>query len=100
MAAWVRNVGTFDLRAARFNGTNWGPLALLESLAGFVGQPADISPQFRQVGGHDMEVRHFVECVVQGKEPLATGEHGFYIDKIMYAIYKSTETGKGVEISW
>lgn len=64
------------------------------------GVQADITPHFRGVSGHDMEVRHFVQCLLKGEEPLSTGEHGLHIMKILDAIYESTETGKGVDIKW
>ena len=64
------------------------------------GNQADITPHFHPVSGHDMEVRHFVECLLSGDEPLATGEHGLHIMKILDAIYESTNTGKSVDITW
>ena len=78
-------------------GANLEPLKLFTTKNG---AQVDITPQFRPVSGHDMETKHFVQCVLTGQEPLATGEHGLHIMKILDAIYESTETGKSVEIAW
>ncbi len=78
-------------------GANLEPFKIFKTING---AHADITPHFRQVNGHDREVQHFAECLLEGKEPLATGEHGLHIMKILDAIYESTETGKSVDITW
>lgn len=62
------------------------------------GNFADMQLQHPNVSGHDMEIVHFVECIREGKTPIATGEHGLHIQQILDAIYESTKIGKGVEI--
>lgn len=63
------------------------------------GSTANVDLTYPNVSGHEMEIVHFVECVREGKTPIATGEHGLHIQLILDAIYESTVTGKGVEIS-
>ena len=41
---------------------------------------------------------HFVECLINSREPMATGEHGLEIMKILDAIYESSRTKKEVLI--
>jgi predicted dehydrogenase len=51
------------------------------------------------VNSHHAEVKHFVESVINNEEPLVTGEHGLAVAQIMDAIYKSSETGREVQIN-
>ena len=41
----------------------------------------------------------FVDACLDGREPLATGQHGLDVQLILDAIYKSAETGREVRIS-
>ncbi|MBW3624534.1 MAG: Gfo/Idh/MocA family oxidoreductase [Armatimonadetes bacterium] len=59
----------------------------------------DLTPEYPRVSGHERETWHFVECIREKKTPLATGEHGLDILKILDAIYRSAETGDEVKIS-
>ncbi len=49
--------------------------------------------RYTEVSGHEMEVVHFVECIRENKAPMATGEQGLHIQKILDAIYKSSSIG-------
>lgn len=40
--------------------------------------------------------KHFIECIQEGKEPISSGEKGLLINKILDAIYLSSETGKEI----
>jgi predicted dehydrogenase len=42
------------------------------------------------------EIRHFLDCVKEGKEPIATAEDGLLIQKILNGIYDSAKAGKEV----
>lgn len=50
------------------------------------------------INTHHAEMKAFVECVRDKKEPLVTGEHGLMVAQIMDAIYKSSELGREVPI--
>ena len=60
------------------------------------GAIVDITPGFPNRVGHEMEIRHFVDCLVNGETPISTGEHGLEVVRILDAIYKSAATGKEV----
>lgn len=62
------------------------------------GTGVDITPSFPNQSGHMMEIKHFVECLVEGKEPISTGEHGLEVTKILDAIYRSAETGEEIKL--
>ncbi len=50
------------------------------------------------INTHHAEMKAFVECIRDNKEPLVTGEHGLMVAKIMDAIYKSSDEGREVTI--
>jgi predicted dehydrogenase len=56
-------------------------------------------PGGNNINTHYAEMKAFVECIRDKKEPLVTGEHGLMVAKIMDAIYKSAEAGKEVTIA-
>jgi len=49
-----------------------------------------------RVGGHEGNLRHFVDVVLNGAEPMFVPEQGLNMVKILEAIYKSAETGEEV----
>ena len=46
--------------------------------------------------GYPHELKHFIECVQQNKEPLVTGEDGRAVLEILYAAYASAGAGKKI----
>lgn len=46
--------------------------------------------------GYPHELKHFIECVQQDKEPLVTGEDGRAVLEIIYAAYASAGQGKKI----
>lgn len=62
------------------------------------GRPIDITPQYPKVGGHDGEIAHFIECIIEDKEPLATAEQALDVMKILDGIYASSQSGKSVTL--
>ena len=48
--------------------------------------------------GYPQELKHFVDCVRQDKEPLVTGEDGRAVLEMIYAAYQSARTGEKVPL--
>jgi myo-inositol 2-dehydrogenase / D-chiro-inositol 1-dehydrogenase len=48
--------------------------------------------------GYPQELKHFIECVREDKEPLVTGEDGRAVLEMMYAAYHSARTGQRVKL--
>jgi len=48
--------------------------------------------------GYPHELKHFIECVQQNKQPLVTGEDGRAVLEIIYAAYASAGEGKKVSL--
>jgi myo-inositol 2-dehydrogenase / D-chiro-inositol 1-dehydrogenase len=46
--------------------------------------------------GYPHELKHFIECVRQNKQPLVTGEDGRAVLEIIYAAYASAREGKKI----
>jgi predicted dehydrogenase len=42
--------------------------------------------------------QHFIDCIVNDKEPLTKGEDGAHAVEVMCAVFKSMETGGWVEL--
>jgi len=48
--------------------------------------------------GYPHELRHFIECVREDRQPLVTGEDGRAVLEMLYAAYASARTGRKVEL--
>lgn len=48
--------------------------------------------------GYPQELRHFIECVREDREPVVTGEDGLAVLELIYAAYASAGTGRKVEL--
>jgi myo-inositol 2-dehydrogenase / D-chiro-inositol 1-dehydrogenase len=48
--------------------------------------------------GYPQELKHFIECVREERQPLVTGEDGRAVLEIMYAAYHSARTGQKVRL--
>ena len=48
--------------------------------------------------GYPHELKHFIECVQQNKQPLVTGEDGRAVLEIIYAAYASAGEGKKISL--
>lgn len=53
------------------------------------------------VGSEDAfanQIRHFIDCIKEGKQPIATAEDGVQVQKILNGIYDSAKAGKEVTL--
>jgi len=48
--------------------------------------------------GYPQELKHFIECVRDDKQPVVTGEDGRAVLEIMNAAYHSARTGQKVPL--
>lgn len=97
-ASWASHIKQ-DMIYTNLCGTKGGadvdPLRIYTDINGI---PSDITPSYPQVAGHIMEIKHFVDCLVNGTELISTGEHGLEVVRILDAIYKSAATGKEISL--
>jgi predicted dehydrogenase len=52
----------------------------------------------REPNNYERMTQHFLECVIEDKEPLVSGEDGARAIEVMSAVYKSMETGAWVDL--
>ena len=71
-------------------GADLEPLRVYKDLSD---TPVDISPQAPNIGGHDAEIKHFIECIQEGKQPISTAEQGLHVLQILDAVYRSAASG-------
>lgn len=97
-ASWASHIEK-DVIFTNLIGTKGGadvdPFRIYKDMHGSI---VDITPGFPNVSGHEMEIRHFVDCLLTGKQPISTGEHGLEVVRILNGIYKSAATGKEVRL--
>ena len=51
------------------------------------------------INGFDAEVKHFVECIIEGKAPISSAEQGIMLMQMLDGIYESSEKGRSVSIT-
>lgn len=76
-------------------GAEWSPLRLFTDMGG---QPVDIVPRLPRVDAFYEEINHFVECILEDKEPIPNIEEALKIQKILNGIYESASKHKEVEL--
>jgi len=52
----------------------------------------------KYIGADRESISHFIKCIIQDKEPLASGEDGLAVTKILCAIQESLEKNKIIKI--
>jgi predicted dehydrogenase len=95
-AGWAGHIEG-DISYTQLLGTKAGaelaPLRIHKEVRGKV---VDLKPKCPEQSGHMMEIRHFVDCLAKGEEPLSPGEQGLEIIRILEGIYRSAASGKEV----
>ncbi|GFP18910.1 hypothetical protein HKBW3S03_00415 [Candidatus Hakubella thermalkaliphila] len=72
--------------------------ASMEIYKNMQGIPVNITPVLEDVNSYDAEVKHFIDCIIQGREPTTPAEQAIEVMRIIDAIYKSAQTGQMVRI--
>ena len=94
-----------DLLYANFYGTQGGallnPLRVMKEMHGNLinlTPHSDDSPQARYKRSYRNELRHFVDCLLGGKQMMSSGEESISRMKIIEAIYESARSGREVSL--
>lgn len=93
-ASWASHVATAGANVLLFGtrgGASLEPCIIHTDLYGE--SPVDIRPEVPQVYGHEGELQHFIDCIVEGRQPLATLEHGIAVQRMLDGIYESARSG-------
>lgn len=101
--SWASNIEKeqrfFELRGSKA-GASWS--SATQKLGIYTenyGKTVDYMPNINNTKGvqiHEANLRHFVDVVLNGAEPMFVPQQGVNMVKILEAIYKSAETGKEV----
>ncbi|WP_226038132.1 Gfo/Idh/MocA family protein [Aquibacillus saliphilus] len=99
-AAFAANVAERDTMQVSLMGNEGGadifPLKIYQEKHDSL---IDITPAYLpEGGGHEREIKHFVESCLKNEQPLSTPLQGTIIQKIVNALYQSAESGKAVQL--
>lgn len=96
-ASWALNQrgGGIKQIAGTKGGAEFDPLVIFTERNGM---QVDITPKPPQNNPFADQVRHFVDCVQNNKEPIASARQGILLMKMLDAVYESSRTGKEVRI--
>ena len=61
----------------------------LEIFGGEENYLVDSKPIVRDENIFDNEINHFIDCIQEGKQPIATAEDGYFVQKMLNGIYDS-----------
>jgi predicted dehydrogenase len=93
-ASWASHVGQSGANVHLF-GSNGGasldPCVIYTDLYGDV--TVDIRPEVPQLYGHEGEIQHFIDCVLDSGEPMVPLEHGIMVQRMIDGIYASARSG-------
>lgn len=64
-----------------------------------MGTCVDVIPRINMRAKQENECEHFVDCIIEDKEPIATAEQALSLIKIIEASYKSAKQNKQVTIT-
>ena len=99
--SWASNIEK-ERRFVELYGTKAGlkwdteKLTLFEERGGTL---IDSVPRMPEVSkGHEMNLRHFVDVVLNGEKPMFVPEQGVDMVKLLCAMYESAATGKEVQL--
>ncbi len=95
-ASWAQHCAGERLYSEVYGDKGGATLEPLRIYSEAHGSPVDISPSAPNISGHEAEIAHFIECIVEDKKPLATAEQALDVMKILDGIYRSAETGGSV----
>ncbi len=82
-------------------GATFEPARVYTDMNGYM---MNIEPGYLPAGdnwfqyGFEYKMRHFIECIADGKKCLAPGEDGLVVQQMLDAIYLSAEKGKEIKI--
>ncbi|GAG35486.1 unnamed protein product, partial [marine sediment metagenome] len=113
LCGFVRFKGGISLRLEAAWACNSAPSAVVDILGDkgglhllpeleFYGQKGgnliDVKPHLKKISGYVAELEHFLDCIRRRRKPMATGEQGVKVQRIIDALYKSAKLGKEVKV--
>jgi predicted dehydrogenase len=56
----------------------------------------DEKPVVEKRNAFDVQIRHFVDCIKEGKEPISTADDGLQVQRMLNGIYESAKLGREI----
>ena len=101
--SWASNIET-EQRFVELRGTKSGAVwnSLDDKLKIYTeeyGKTVDLLPNIRaKIGGHEANLRHFADVLLNGAKPIFVPQQGFDMIKILEGFYKSAEEGREIAL--
>ncbi len=96
--SWAINgedTGVYSKIFGKKAGASLDPLTLYGEEAGYL---ADAKPNPGKTNSFAAEIRHFLDCIKTGKQPLSSLDDGVQIQKILNGIYQSAKEGREIQL--
>lgn len=88
-----RDTGIFSDVFGTKAGASLNPFAIYGEEAGYL---VDSTPKVEYQDSFANEIRHFLDCVKTGQQPMSSAEDGLLVQKMLNGIYESARLGKEV----
>ncbi len=99
--SWVLNTAA-NATSTEIYGTRAGakldPLTLFYDENGRMVNKMQQVPEYPYPRMHALAIRHFLDCLAEGREPITPASYGVRIMTILDAIYASAESGQAVTL--
>ena len=103
--SWAVHTDSDNKHAIHIMGTEGGA-SLYGSHLKYVGQrfgtsfDVEVTPPETVDDQRILLSQHFIDCILEGKQPISDGMSGLVNNMILDAIYESSESGRLVELDW
>ena len=100
--SWTLNTakeGQFTELFGTKAGATLDPFTITSQEHGYVTDKTVKVPTITHQETHARAIRHFLDCIAGGMEPLASADQAVVTMQILDAIYTSSETGRAVDLS-
>ena len=94
IAGWKNEIGSVLIGDK--GGASRYPLEIYKDIEGV---PTSLKPELRDIDSYQAEVDHFIDCIINDKEPIPDGVQGWNVVKMLEGIYKSSDKGRPVKVS-
>jgi predicted dehydrogenase len=98
--SWASNIEKeqrfVELRGTK-SGASWSSADQLRIFTEEYGKTVDVLPNITEkMPGHEANLRHFADVLLNGKEPMFVPQQGLDMIKILQGFYESAEKGKEI----
>jgi predicted dehydrogenase len=62
------------------------------------GYLSDSKPTIQQADNFSSEIRHFLDCVKEGRQPISPAADGVAVQRMLNGIYESARLGKEIKL--